>query len=133
MTTINLEKSLIRENKKLAIPKELLLINEYDKFTALAENDVLERIGLNQTLKEGKNIRNRINRNLEQTKMFNQERVFHISQIASICKKYRLRFLSTGIYKGVIDSELPFIRTDQGGLGAASVEPQVNGVCNQPE
>src|SRR5690348_8400698 len=107
MTTINLEKSLIRENKKLAIPKELLLINEYNKFTTLAENDVLERIGLNKTLKEGKNIINRINRNLEQTKTFNQERVFHISQIAAICKKYRLRFLPIDRYKGVIDSELP--------------------------
>src|SRR5690348_266795 len=107
MTTINLEKSLIRENKKLAIPKELLLINEYDKFSAFAENDVLQRIGLNQTLKEGKNIKNRINRNSEQTKAFNQERVFHISQIEGICKKYRLRFLPIHRYRGVIDSELP--------------------------
>lgn len=107
MTTINLEKSLIRENRKLAIPKELLLINEYDKFATLVENDALSRVGLNRTLKEGKNIKNRINLNNEQTKAFTQERVFHISQIKGICEKYRLRFLPTLEYRGIIDNELP--------------------------
>jgi len=107
MTTINLEKSLIRENRKLAMPKELLLINEYDKFTPLVENDALSRVGLNRTLKEGKNIKNRINQKREQTKAFTQERVFHISQIKGICEKYRLRFLPTRKYRGIIDNDLP--------------------------
>ncbi len=107
MTTINLEKSLIRENRKLVMPKELLLINEYDKFTPLVENDALSRVGLNRTLKEGKNIKNRINQKREQTKAFTQERVFHISQIKGICEKYRLRFLPTRKYRGIIDNELP--------------------------
>ncbi len=107
MTTINLEKSLIRENRKLAIPKELLLINEYDKFTSLVENDALSRVGLNRTLKEGKNIKNRINQKREQTEVFTQERVFHISQIKGICEKYRLRFLPTRKYRGIIDNDLP--------------------------
>lgn len=33
MVKINLEKSLIKANKKLVMPKELLIINEYDKFS----------------------------------------------------------------------------------------------------
>lgn len=107
MTTINLEKSLIKENKKIALPKELLLINQYDTFSDLAENDVLSRVGLNKTLKDGKIIKEAINFRIEETKKFNQERVFHISQIEGICKKYHLRFLRTRYYKGVIDNELP--------------------------
>lgn len=107
MTTINLEKSLIRENKKLAMPKELLLINEYDKFTGLTENDALTRVGLSQTLKQGRLIKERIDIKREQTKEYNQERVFHISQIKGICEKYHLRFLPTRKYRGIIDAELP--------------------------
>lgn len=91
----------------MATPKELLLINEYDKFTPLVENDALSRVGLNQALKLGMNIKSRINRKREHTKTFAQERVFHISQIEGICKKYRLRFLPTRLYRGVIDNELP--------------------------
>lgn len=105
--TIDLEKSLIRENKRLVMPKELLMINEYDKFTPLVENDSLSRVGLNRTLKEGRNIKNNINKQIEETKRFNQEKVFHISQIEAICNKYRLRFLPTRRYKGIIDNELP--------------------------
>lgn len=107
MITINLEKSLIRENKKLNTPKELLLIKEYDKFTELADNDVLSRVGLNKTLISGKGIKNRIDNSFEETKRFNQNRVFHISQIKSICDKYYLRFLSTEKYNGIIDDQLP--------------------------
>lgn len=107
MTIINLEKCLIRENRKLARPKELLLINEYDKFTTLVENDALTRVGLNRTLKYGRSIKSRISQKKEQTNIFNQERVFHISQIQAICEKYYLRFLPTRKYRGIIDTELP--------------------------
>lgn len=107
MIKINLEESLIRENRKLAIPKELLLINEYDKFTELVENDALSRVGLNNALKEGQTIKKNITDKKEQTKGYNQDRVFHISQIEGICKKYYLRFLPAEKYRGAIDSELP--------------------------
>jgi len=106
MITINLEKSLIEENKKLVMPEELLFINEYDKFAPLVENDTLSRVGLNRALKKGQDIKNKMNQNLEETKVFAQDRVFHISQIEGVCKKYRLRFLPTQKYKGVIDKDL---------------------------
>jgi len=107
MTTINLEKSITKQNRKLAIPEELLIMKEYDKFASLVEDDTLSRVGLNQTLNEGKDIKYRIELKREQTKYFAQERVFHISQIKAICKKYSLRFLETEYYKGTIDKELP--------------------------
>lgn len=106
MITINLEKSLIKENKKLVMPEELLFINEYDKFAPLVENDALSRVGLNRALKKGQDIKNRMNQKLEKTKAFAQDRVFHISQIEGVCKKYRLRFLPAQKYRGVIDKDL---------------------------
>lgn len=105
--TINLEKSLIRENRKLATPKELLLVKEYETNTEFLENDALSRVGFNETIKTGKRIKEAINNRKEQTKNFKQERVFHISQIKAICEKYYLRFLDARYYKGVIDKELP--------------------------
>ena len=57
MTQINLEKQLNKENKKLATPKELLQINEYDKHAGLVDNDVLSRIGLNDQVKAGKSLK----------------------------------------------------------------------------
>ena len=105
--TINLEKSLVKENKKLATPKELLIINEYDQHTSLVDNDAMNRVGLNYVIKHGAKIAHTINEKLEQTKQFNQDRVFHISQIKGICNKYRLRFLSARHYKGTVDSDLP--------------------------
>lgn len=107
MLTINLEKELIRQNKQLLAPEELLRLNEYDKHAVLVENDALSRIGLNNTVKQGKIIKDRLYSNKQQTISFNQERVFHISQIEAICKRYRLRFLQTKHYKGTIDGELP--------------------------
>jgi len=105
--TINLEKALIKENRKLIIPKELLVINEYEKFEALAENDALERVGLNANLKKGKYEKMFGVSLKKQTEQYDQERVFHISKIQAICEKYRLRFLPTKIYKGTIDEQLP--------------------------
>lgn len=107
MTTINLEKSLIRENRKLATPKELLLVKEYETHTELLENDALSRIGFNQTIKRGEQIKTAINTRQQQTENFQQERVFHVSQIKAICEKYHLRFLPGEHYKGIIDKELP--------------------------
>jgi len=57
-------------------------------------------------------IKDTINEKLNQSKKFNEERVFHISQIESICKKYHLRFLETSYFKGSIDKELPYKLTN---------------------
>jgi hypothetical protein len=104
---INLEKSLIRENRKLATPKELLLVKEYETNTDLVDNDALSRVGFNEAIKTGKRIKEAINDKKSQTENFKQERVFHISQIKAICEKYYLKFLSAEYYKGIIDKELP--------------------------
>lgn len=105
--TINLEKELLKQNKKIALPQELLLIQEYDRLSEFATDNTLERVGLNKTIKEGREIKNRIDKLKQETLAFPQDRVFHISQIEQMCKKYRLKFLRTKYYEGTIDSELP--------------------------
>jgi hypothetical protein len=107
MTTVDLEKKLIEENRRLTTPKELLLINEYDKHAGLVDNEVLSRIGLNKQIKTGKRVKEDVSRLQKMAHKYNQERVFHISQIESICKKYHLRFLSAIHYNGIIDDRLP--------------------------
>jgi hypothetical protein len=107
MIKLNLEQELLQENKRLATPKELLLIREFETHTALVQNDTLTRVGLNKTLKEGKSLKDKQNHLLDQTSRFDKARVFHISQIKSICQKYHLRFLNTSYYNGSIDEELP--------------------------
>lgn len=105
--TINLEKELLKQNRKVATPKELLAIKEYDRLSDIVEDDALSRIGLNSQLIEGREVKNTISELAEQTAKFEQQRVFHISQIESLCKKYMLRFLPTKYYKGTIDNQLP--------------------------
>jgi hypothetical protein len=107
MKTINLEKQLIKENKRLVTPEELLLINEYDKHAHLIDNDVLSRIGLNKQVKAGRNIKDHVSEQKKQTQKYNKDRVFHISQIKAICEKYHLKFLPVSYYKGIIDEKLP--------------------------
>lgn len=106
MLNINLEKVLIKQNKKIIVPEELLLLQEYDKYAHLTDNQTLSRLGLNSNLKKGKDIFHSIVDKKAQTENFNQDRVFHISQIKETCMKYRLRFLQTEYYKGAIDSDL---------------------------
>lgn len=107
MITINLEKELIKQNKKLVSPKQELLIKEFDKFEPYMDNDVLKRIGLTENLKEGKYIKDSINQKQQQTQKFSQDRVLHISQIKSICEKFYLKFLPANLYEGTIDDMLP--------------------------
>lgn len=105
---VNLEKELIRQNKKIATPESLLLLQEYDRLgSEIAESEILSRLGINSAAKEGKQLRQTIDGRATETKKFNQERVFHISQIQALCEKYHLRFLSTQLYRGSIDESLP--------------------------
>jgi hypothetical protein len=53
-------------------------------------------------------INDKINSLKQETIGFNQERVFHISQIQNICEKYYLRFLNIKHYKGSVDNQIPF-------------------------
>lgn len=105
--TIDLEKELIRQNRKLATPQELLQIREFELNQGMLNNDVLERLQMNTSLLNGKQLKQEADSMHDATKNFKQERVFHISQIEALCKKYYLRFLSSSQYAGSIDPELP--------------------------
>lgn len=105
---INLEKELIKANKKLATPEELLILTEYEKNGALLKDDSLKRVGLTQNLKKGNEIKTKAEKLKAETLKFDQSRVFHISQIKETCMKYYLRFLPSIHYKGTLDKELPF-------------------------
>lgn len=105
MFKVNLEKELIRQNKSIVSAKELLLIGEYDKIGDDNLDNTLSRVFTNNAAIEGRVLKNTKNANHKGTEKFNQERVFHISQIKSLCEKYRLRFLPTPYYKGSIDKE----------------------------
>lgn len=107
MITINLEKELLKQNKKIVTDAQLLHINEYEKVADNFNDNTLERIGI-MTAKIGKEVKNSIDASKLETEMFNQDRVFHISQIEEICNKYYLKFLPTCLYKGSIDKDLPF-------------------------
>lgn len=104
---INLEKELLSQNKRLMLPEELLVVREYERQTTLEDDAVLTRMGLNRTIRAGKEIKSRVNSKRQQSEKFDQSRVFHISQIEGICKKYYLRFLPTHHYQGTIDADLP--------------------------
>jgi hypothetical protein len=104
---MNLEKVLIKQNKKLATPKELLQISEAEKLTSVDNVDVLSRVGMDSVIQKGSRTKSRLQRLNADIAGYNQERVFHISQIEKTCKKYHLRFLKPDIYKGTIDTELP--------------------------
>ncbi len=110
MFTIDLEKELVSTKSKnsMTTPKELLLIKEYDKFTELADDDVLTRVGLNKALKHGKSLKEKITPKAKQAESFGKDKVFHISQIENIANKYRLRFLPTTYYNGIVDEKLPY-------------------------
>lgn len=106
--TINLEKELIKANRKLITPEELLTIKEYEKNANFLQDDTFARVGLAHNLAKGNAAKERINAYKAQTQKFKQELVFHISQIEEVCKKYYLRFLPSVHYKGSIDKELKF-------------------------
>lgn len=90
---INLRKELIRERsrqQRLMNDVHDLLLNEANK-----ERDILYR------LQSGKSSSNSF---VSELKGANDDQIFHIDQIKTICIRYRLRFLASGYFK----SEYPF-------------------------
>lgn len=106
--TINLEKALIKANKKFFTPAELLVIKEYERHGDFVDDDALLRVGLNTNIKGGQLLTGRQQKAKDETLKFKQERVFHISQIEQTCKDYHLRFLPSNKFQGTIDKELVF-------------------------
>lgn len=105
--TINLEKALLRENKRILSASELLIINEYEKHAGAEMSTSLQRIGLASTVQSGKYLKSLVDHKEAQLSKFDKKRVFHKSQIKSLCNKYRLKFLPASMYAGTIDSQLP--------------------------
>lgn len=108
MFTINLEEALVKQNEnRILLPKELLEIKEYERLGSTFCNDkVIGRLGLNAVAKNGRERKKYEVSIKKYLKKYNPEKVYHISQIESLCKKYRLRFLPIHRYKGSVDSLL---------------------------
>lgn len=108
MLTVNLEKELIRQNKRVVTSEELLYIKEYDQLAPhLPQDDTLKRVFGSTSADMGMILKVRAEDAKKETETFSQERVFHISQIEALCKKYHLKFLPSIYYNGTIDKELP--------------------------
>jgi hypothetical protein len=105
MLTINLEKKLLKQNKKILLPEELLAIKEYERLgDDFCESEVLNRIGINTIVKRGKSQKRKLDEISNKLAHFDQERVFHQSQIKSLCDKYYLRFLNVEYFKGSVET-----------------------------
>jgi hypothetical protein len=107
MIKINLEQELLKQNRRLTTPKELLFINEFERNAGLENNDALRRVGLTGAIRKGAAVSAQVRSLMDESMKFSQGRVFHISQIQALCEKYYLRFLPTEYYAGAIDKELP--------------------------
>lgn len=104
MLTVNLEKKLSRQPVSKVKASELLLIKEYDRLGKdVVNSEILDRVGINNAAIEGKRLTDEKDAYLKQAKKFNLDKVYHISQIEKVCKKYRLRFLPSAMFKGNID------------------------------
>lgn len=104
MLTINLEKELSKQPVSKVNAKELLLIKEYDKLGEdVANSEVLERIGINKAVVQGKSVKDYNETLLKEATKFNTDKVYHVSQIKKLCNKYYLRFLPSALFKGNID------------------------------
>lgn len=108
MLTFDLKEKMTKEKKQIFTPEELLTIKEYERVGHLKDHDALDRVGLTKTLKEGENKKQYSETLAKEAQKFNQDNVFHISQIENTCHKYYLKFLPSRYYNGFIDEELPY-------------------------
>lgn len=107
LMTVNIEKKLLKENQKLATPQELLVIKEFERVGKIDDSTIISRLGMDRNLRQGERKKHEITQSKQETLKFDQSRVFHISQIESICNKYYLKFLPADMFRGSIDTELP--------------------------
>ncbi len=104
---IKLDQKLIKQNPKIYVDSDLLKIKELEKLGKDSFSDSLSRIGVNSHLKQVDSLVKGLNKLKAETECFDQERVFHITQIKSIAKKYHLKFLDSFRYEGSIDKDVP--------------------------
>jgi hypothetical protein len=104
---MNLETELLKENRKVVTAHELLQIQQFETFGSLKEDPIIKKLGMDSQIKQDEKKKAEIARLRAETQKFHQERVFHVSQVKSICEKYKLRFLPSEFYCGELDKELP--------------------------
>lgn len=103
--TINLEKSLIRNKRKLLTKEEILVLDKMEKIESNSELLKLRsKLGLWESNTEtAKAARAK----LTMKDKYQADRVFSESDIKSLCLKYGLRFLPSQYFNGELDNELP--------------------------
>lgn len=108
MFKVNLETELLKQPASKVSASELLYIQEYDRLGPdVSNSEILSRIGINKAIETGKKFSETKEKNLRQAQDFNLDKVFHYSQIETLCKKYYLRFLPSALFNGSIDTALP--------------------------
>lgn len=108
MLQINLQKELAKQSKTSKESKKIQL--EIDQYLKLIQQGVseesLNKVGFGHTFRmRGKIVEDR-RLLLERLSTLPKDRVFHKTQIKSLCEKYSLRFLPTYRYKGEFPEDL---------------------------
>ena len=103
--TINLEKSLIKNKRKLLTKEEILILDQMEKLEKTESIDMLRsRLGMWDANSE---IAEKAKSKLKIHDKYPADRVFSHEDIKSLCLKYGLRFLPSNMFNGELDSELP--------------------------
>jgi len=105
MITIDLEKSLVRNKRKLLTNEEIMVLDKMEKIENNKEIEELRsKLGIwSDNAKTASNAKSKI---LIYNK-YPADRIYSESDIRSLCLKYGLRFLPSHYFNGELDTELP--------------------------
>ena len=105
MLTINLEKSLVRNKRKLLTKEEILILDQMNKLEENTEvNDLRSKLGM---WNENTSVSHKAKSKLKIYEKFSADRIFHKDDIRKLCLSYGLRFLPSNNFNGELDFELP--------------------------
>ncbi len=105
ITTIDLEKSLVRNKRKMLTKEEILVLDKVEKVESDKDLELLrQRLGM---WEDNAAVAKVAREKLFIQNKFPSDRVFSESDIKSLCCKYGLRFLPSNLFNGELDSELP--------------------------
>lgn len=110
MTTINIEKSVIAENRKVLDAEEITLAEqakldaEVNKILESADrayrDELMGELGFDYKLAKAV----AITKGRQEFSMLPQDRIMDLTAIKKTCMDYSLRFLPTRLYKGALDA-----------------------------
>lgn len=105
MITIDLEKSLVRNKRKLLTNEEIMVLDKMEKIENNKEvKELRSKLGIwSDNEKTAKNAKSKI---LIYNK-YPADRIFSASDVKNLCLKYGLRFLPSHYFNGELDTELP--------------------------